>query len=112
MKIWNFCNLRFDLRLRQRGHLRQCFTMGRVVQLAHLLSPTLSLRLARNAYAGKTSRSALLLAFHLHLTDKPLNSLTLAIQVALDRSGLTHDSIELTKSLMIRIAAFDWYLPI
>lgn len=88
------------------------FSKGKVVQLAHLLSPALSLRLARNAYAGKTSHSALLLAFRLPSTDQPLNSPTFTTQAALDVSDLTHDSIELTESIMIRIAAFDWYLPI
>ena len=83
-----------------------------MAKLAHLLSPALSLRLGRNAYAGKISRSALLLAFHLHSPDQPFNTLTSTIQAALDGSDLTHDSIERTETIMIGITAFDWYLPI
>ena len=55
-----------------------------MVKLAHLLFPTLSLRLVRNAYAGETSYSALLLGFYLHSTDKLLNSLPSTHKAALD----------------------------
>lgn len=88
MKIWNSCKLHLDLRLQQRGHLRQYFPMGMVVQLAHILFPASSLRVSCNAYAGKTTRSALLLRLHLHSTEKSLNSLTFTTRAVLDGRGL------------------------
>ena len=56
----------YFLVLFQRAQLHQYFPMGKVVKLAYHPFPALSLRLVRNAYAGKTSCSAPLLGFHLH----------------------------------------------
>ena len=80
--------LHLDLRLQLRGHLRQYFPMGMVVELAYLLFPASSLRLARNAYAGKISRSSLLLRLQLHSTEISLNSLTSTNRAFLDSRGL------------------------
>ena len=59
-----------------------------MVRLAHLLFPTLSLRLVRNAYAGETSCSALLLTFYLYSINKSLNPFAITPQAILDGKGL------------------------
>ena len=55
----------------------------------------------RNAHAGETLCSALLLRFHLHSNDKSLSPFAFATEAALDGSGPTHDPIDLLEILMI-----------
>ena len=89
MNGWSFRNLHLAGVLYQRAQLHKYFPKRKVVKLAHHPFPALSLRLVRNAYAGKTSCSAPLLRFHLRSIDISLNLLAFTNQAALDGRGLT-----------------------